>query len=171
MDNLTESTLVDRHMTRHRQKDEEAGGEGLGVIETRKRLWRDSEGNIVSKRPAESDACKSATKKQTVGLNVQGQQIFADDFNNQMALHAAPLSPPGSMRSAESMDQFSHQLPELPEDHDFIDSTSGPDMFDFLANSSWGSHPSGMNMQLDAPFDDMFNPDTGKERSTAAHLR
>ncbi|OQU98513.1 Fungal specific transcription factor domain-containing protein [Cladophialophora immunda] len=34
------------------QKDEEAGGEGLGIVATRKRLWRDADGNIVSKRPS-----------------------------------------------------------------------------------------------------------------------
>ena len=38
-------------MLRHQQKDEEAGGEGLGVVCTRKRLWRDADGNIVTKRP------------------------------------------------------------------------------------------------------------------------
>lgn len=37
-------------MARHREKDEEAGGEGLGVLATRKRLWRDGEGNIVNAR-------------------------------------------------------------------------------------------------------------------------
>ncbi|KAH6668779.1 hypothetical protein B0J14DRAFT_150237 [Halenospora varia] len=45
--------LLDRHMTRHKEKDDEAGGEGLGVLATRKRLWRDENGNIVnSRRPS-----------------------------------------------------------------------------------------------------------------------
>ena len=39
-------TVGDRHMLRHQQKDKEAGGEGLGVVCTRKRLWRDADGNI-----------------------------------------------------------------------------------------------------------------------------
>ncbi|RKF63315.1 putative krueppel c2h2-type zinc finger protein [Golovinomyces cichoracearum] len=42
--------LLDRHMARHKEKDDEAGGEGLGVLATRKRLWRDAEGNIVNAR-------------------------------------------------------------------------------------------------------------------------
>jgi len=42
--------LLDRHMARHKEKDDEAGGEGLGVLATRKRLWRDSAGNIVNAR-------------------------------------------------------------------------------------------------------------------------
>lgn len=42
--------LLDRHMARHKEKDDEAGGEGLGVLATRKRLWRDADGNIVNAR-------------------------------------------------------------------------------------------------------------------------
>jgi len=42
--------LLDRHMARHKEKDDEAGGEGLGVLATRKRLWRDANGNIVNAR-------------------------------------------------------------------------------------------------------------------------
>jgi hypothetical protein len=37
-------------MARHKEKDDEAGGEGLGVLATRKRLWRDTDGNIVNAR-------------------------------------------------------------------------------------------------------------------------
>lgn len=37
-------------MARHKEKDDEAGGEGLGILATRKRLWRDAEGNIVNAR-------------------------------------------------------------------------------------------------------------------------
>lgn len=37
-------------MARHKEKDDEAGGEGLGVLATRKRLWRDSNGTIVNAR-------------------------------------------------------------------------------------------------------------------------
>ncbi|EHK99881.1 hypothetical protein M7I_4206 [Glarea lozoyensis 74030] len=45
--------LLDRHMARHKEKDDEAGGEGLGVLATRKRLWRDETGKIVnSRRPS-----------------------------------------------------------------------------------------------------------------------
>ncbi|KAH8595075.1 hypothetical protein B0O99DRAFT_594687 [Bisporella sp. PMI_857] len=42
--------LLDRHMARHKEKDDEAGGEGLGVLATRKRLWRDANGQIVNAR-------------------------------------------------------------------------------------------------------------------------
>ena len=41
---------ADRHMARHKEKDDEAGGEGMGVLATRKRLWRDASGKIVNTR-------------------------------------------------------------------------------------------------------------------------
>ena len=44
-------SVTDRHMARHRQRDQEAGGEGLGVVETRKRLWKDIDGSVVKNRP------------------------------------------------------------------------------------------------------------------------
>ncbi|PUU74268.1 hypothetical protein B9Z19DRAFT_1001037 [Tuber borchii] len=46
--------LLDRHMERHAQKDKLAGGEGLGVLVTRKRCWRDENGEITTTRPAAS---------------------------------------------------------------------------------------------------------------------
>jgi hypothetical protein len=39
-------------MARHRQRDQEAGGDGLGVVETRKRLWEDVDGSVVKNRPS-----------------------------------------------------------------------------------------------------------------------
>ncbi|KIW15393.1 hypothetical protein PV08_05439 [Exophiala spinifera] len=155
---------ADRHMARHRQKDEEAGGEGLGVIESRKKLWRDADGKIVSKRPAQGEACRASAKKQATDGSYPshaGSTITTEGCNPQTMIHAEPLSPPKSMLSAESLDHFSHQLPELPADRDFIDHTAGPDMFDFLANSSWGSHTStSLGITGEMPLDDMFNPDT-----------
>lgn len=94
----------------------------------------------------------------------QGRPAAIEESLPQVALHAEPLSPPRSMLSAGSINQLSHQLPDLAEDHDFIEHTSGLDMFDFLANSSWGSQlPNSFGEQLEGPFDDMFNPDTGRE--------
>ncbi|KAJ9139426.1 Transcription factor [Pleurostoma richardsiae] len=43
--------LLDRHLQRHRQKDQEAGAEGAGVLNTRKRSWRAPDGSVVQKRP------------------------------------------------------------------------------------------------------------------------
>jgi hypothetical protein len=135
------------------------------VIETRKKLWRDADGNIVSKRPAQADPCRRSSKTQVVVSKSQGQahQTVIEGCCPQIALRAEPLSPPRSMLSTESINQFS-QLPELPDGPDFLEHASGPDMFEFFANSSWGSQPrSSVNSQLGGPSDDMFNPDTGEE--------
>jgi hypothetical protein len=44
-------------MTRHKEKDDEAGGEGLGVLVTSKRLWKDLNAKIVnSPRPIQNGA-------------------------------------------------------------------------------------------------------------------
>ncbi|RDL30143.1 uncharacterized protein BP5553_10421 [Venustampulla echinocandica] len=48
--NHKEGNNTYRHMARHKEKDDEAGGEGLGVLATRKRLWRDENGSIVNSR-------------------------------------------------------------------------------------------------------------------------
>jgi hypothetical protein len=38
-------------MNRHRQKDAEAGADGRGVLNTRKRMWKDTQGRIVTEKP------------------------------------------------------------------------------------------------------------------------
>ncbi|KUI59144.1 Zinc finger protein klf1 [Cytospora mali] len=43
--------LLDRHMNRHRQRDQEAGGPGCGTLDTRKRSWKAPDGSVVQKRP------------------------------------------------------------------------------------------------------------------------
>ncbi|KAK2608248.1 hypothetical protein N8I77_006872 [Diaporthe amygdali] len=48
--------LLERHMNRHRQRDEEAGGPGFGTLDTRKRSWKAPDGTVVSKRPRPSEA-------------------------------------------------------------------------------------------------------------------
>ena len=153
---LADKGTIDRHMARHKQKDEEAGGEGLGVIESRKKLWRDKDGKIVSKRPSQVDSSDQPAKKKATQPQNNG-------FPDQTALHAEPLSPPKSMRSAESFDHMTGQMPEL-DYHDFAEPLPGPDMFDFLANSSWGIQPmqASLNSQNGMSFEDPFNADTGK---------
>jgi hypothetical protein len=53
-------------MARHRQRDLEAGGEGLGIVETRKRLWEDIDGTVVKNRPwtaAPEDRCRKRPRR------------------------------------------------------------------------------------------------------------
>lgn len=87
-----------------------------------------------------------------------------DNYFNQdpyQDFNTALLSPPGTLLSTDSLDQFAQVSPGHPvhEQHQ----VSQDDIFDFLANSTWGDFPGGaMDMQMDAPMDDMFRPDTGK---------
>lgn len=157
---------TERHLVRHQEKDEEAGGEGLGDLQTRKKLWRDADGRIVTKRPTQSADQQQARKKQPdmseESFPVQDNYFAQDGYQE---FDPALLSPPGTLLGSDSMDQFSLMSPgnPLPEQH----LVSQDDIFDFLANSTWGDLPSSaMDMQVDAPMDDMFRPDTGtKTRS------
>ncbi|KAI0996840.1 hypothetical protein K3495_g11343 [Podosphaera aphanis] len=88
--------LLDRHMVRHKEKDNEAGGEGLGVLVTRKRLWRDENGNIVtSRRPAcllESSMPRlnQKSEKEKSGL-IKGQSLLGHE--NVMSCSSTHTSP------------------------------------------------------------------------------
>jgi hypothetical protein len=153
---------IERHLVRHQEKDEEAGGEGLGDLQTRKKLWRDADGRIVTNRPAQNGENRVARKKQS---DTEGQNFPIHDnsyFTHEahFEINSALLSPPGTSLSNESFDQFSQVSPEqhfVPHD----------DIFDFMANSTWGTLPPGaIDLQVDtvdAPLDDMFRPDTGSE--------
>lgn len=141
-------TIIDRHMTRHRQKDAE-GSE----LMTRKRAWKDSEGRIVKKRPA------------------------IDSVNNTLTLEASqrttatpslPISPPRSASShltASPKQQFDpapdflDDLQDLNVETNTIQTyapgdTEDQDLFweglPFLNDSGNGT----------GPFDDIFMPDT-----------
>ncbi|KAF2416541.1 hypothetical protein EJ08DRAFT_99462 [Tothia fuscella] len=148
-------------MIRHQQKDQEAGGEGLGDLQTRKKLWRDANGHVVTKRPHLKSDDRQARKRQP-GLSdwePQCQQQFesAQDYFN--GYDTAFPSPPGTMLSTESFDRVSQASPQ-PSSNE-VSHASGMDMFDFLANSAWGNSPSEtLSLSQDAPVDSMFRPDT-----------
>ncbi|KAH9212205.1 fungal-specific transcription factor domain-containing protein [Leptodontidium sp. 2 PMI_412] len=157
--------LLDRHMSRHREKDAEAGGEGMGKLQTRKRLWRDSNGTVVAKRRPELEKPKSSTRtkrtsrKETAGIETNTY------FNHE----SAPLSPPGSMEDhasngPDSMDTsgagHGHSEDSWPVgDVTFPGDDSLPESYDFLLNASWGSKPQE-NAGTDLLYNDLFAPDT-----------
>jgi hypothetical protein len=157
------NNYVERHLIRHQEKDEEAGGEGLGDLQTRKKLWRDADGRIVTKRPTQISDQQQARKKQP-NISEESSQIQDNYFIQEAypGLNSALLSPPGTLMSTSSLDQFSQVSPGPPMPEQQL--VSQDDIFDFLANSTWGDLPHGaMDMQVDAPLDDMFRPDTGKQ--------
>lgn len=161
--------LLARHEERHKQKDEEAGGEGLGIVETRKRLWRDMDGNIVSKRPSFSNRLANPrlpgalSDDQSEGVDGHDQVDNQTCTQNERAHQEKnPMARP---------EQFPHQLQSEPDSQmfEYTTSTSIPeqssDMLDFLANSTWGQKTSHINQASGSRgnnriWDEAFAPDT-----------
>ncbi|KAH8602034.1 fungal-specific transcription factor domain-containing protein [Bisporella sp. PMI_857] len=172
--------LLERHMARHKEKDDEAGGEGLGKLLTRKRLWRDSTGAIVSKkRPEhEKERKQPAMSRNDPSLVFPRQSVGSAHTNSRSPPNELPLSP-------RSLDPASNgsELTEPPIPDVGVGSEKGqgstamdspwpvparslpfPDntlpSFDFLCNGSWPTQPSRANVGPDLPFYDAFAPDS-----------
>jgi hypothetical protein len=88
-------------MARHKEKDDEAGGEGLGVLATRKRLWRDANGNIVNaRRPSYT---QDGTKRRQPAHRVEKKRPGSAEgrkmtTRNQAMLNALPPPPTAMSR-------------------------------------------------------------------------
>ncbi|OGM47495.1 hypothetical protein ABOM_002574 [Aspergillus bombycis] len=81
--------LLARHMLRHDKRDEEAGGPGLGVLNTRKRTRRARDGTIIV-RPSQREM-RSVARSTTASLS-SGQDLVAEEEEEPM--DEAPISPP-----------------------------------------------------------------------------
>lgn len=80
-------------MNRHKEKDDEAGGEGLGVLATRKRLWRDADGNIVATRRP-SYVQEGTKRRQTTTRADRKMKVGTQsNLHDQVGTHQL-LSPP-----------------------------------------------------------------------------
>lgn len=95
--------LLDRHMARHKEKDDEAGGEGLGVLATRKRLWRDADGNIVNaRRPSYTP--ESGNKRRMINKSTESQDQRTTEQERRVSTGGNHLPPsPVSMTRADSI--------------------------------------------------------------------
>jgi hypothetical protein len=88
-------------MARHKEKDDEAGGEGLGILATRKRLWRDADGNIVNaRRPSYTQ--DGAKRRQITRPERKGSN--ASTVDNKKLAHGGSVIPaaPSPMSRAGS---------------------------------------------------------------------
>jgi hypothetical protein len=162
-------------MARHKEKDDEAGGEGLGKLLTRKRLWRDANGAIIADRRPEHE--KKRKRPSTTSQDANSSMVGPVESSTPPSNDArAPLSPPtsdptgseangnsGNAVSVSADDQWPVPMDDaiLPLEDTVMDS------FDFLCNASWGTQPlqgqSGQGgLNADLPYDDIFVPDTGK---------
>ncbi|TVY76157.1 Zinc finger protein [Lachnellula suecica] len=158
--------LLDRHLARHRQRDEEAGGYGLGVVETRKRMWRDADGNIVNKRPKPSNDGPAIPHLGDGSISGNSQHANCNNDIN-LGLRDEILPTPRSMGS-DSTNSNQHQTPtrnfmsEGLWEYDTAQNytNDSPEMCEFLTNSSWGSQQQPHSLMTSNPFDDMFSPDT-----------
>lgn len=154
-------------MIRHKEKDDEAGGEGLGHLATRKRLWRDANGNIVNaRRPNRHDGVK---KRQMTSINGSLDRMGHERKDSNTSQLSAPPSPPTSSPSTEGQITIDHcdngifQDAWPPVDPNSSAHNDSVDPFEFLCNASWGNQPfqSFMGTQDGLPYDDIFKPDTG----------
>lgn len=158
-------------MARHKQKDEEAGLEGAGVLNTRKRMWKDSDGNIVTKRPSLSNPQPEASE------HAHEVSHLLPDFH-EFNHGAVPISPP---TSASNSGSSTHQRPPSQDAQPIHDDSWGPSILHIgqqqqqqqvlpvaAQEGFWASGAvAGNDQQVyggDVPYDDMFNPDTGKSR-------
>ena len=90
-------------MARHRQKDEEAGADGCGILNTRKRMWKDDEGKIVTKKPAIAiEAQKAKPRPQPQSQQEDPLQALADFALFAHHKEGAPISPPISHNASLS---------------------------------------------------------------------
>lgn len=149
-------------MFRHQMKDDEAGGDGLGHLATRKKLWRDSDGNIVNaRRPYRQEGAKRKHLS-------SGEE--SRETNNSMRAQPMTLPPPPTSTPSagvRGMEQYGGQglLSDTwgaevgPVQTDWAYNSS-----DFLCNADWGDQQchDQMDSSCNLQFDDIFKPDTGK---------
>ncbi|BCR86033.1 C2H2 finger domain transcription factor [Aspergillus chevalieri] len=155
--------LLTRHMMRHAKRDEEAGGPGLGILETRKRTRRAANGTIVTK-PAKRQARKAISNRHARSVSHTSFESASEEnaglIESHDFPHGAPVSPPSSAH-LESRDQRSNigisdedallapMMPAGPYEP-YVEPIAG--QFD-AADGSWGT----------SPFGDMFTADTAMD--------
>ncbi|EKG22110.1 Transcription factor fungi [Macrophomina phaseolina MS6] len=173
-------------MQRHRQKDEEAGGEGAGVLNTRKRMWKDHDGNIVTKRP--NLGKKNSTRRSSPSSDHHARSLSTSTADSvDEAIHTltgdAPISPPISSTQSSGSDDYARrssnacdtatdptfenwvfpplELSPAPEPHSYPEPEPlAQDTDRFWSNAGGPQTASLRNLSDDVPYDDIFNPDT-----------
>jgi hypothetical protein len=160
-------------MVRHKEKDAEAGGEGLGRLQTRKKLWRDSTGAVVSKRRPEHEKKNRSSAPPNKRLKAQDPFLESDNAvpiprdvpSSQGSAHGHGSTRSGEIGSAEIVRESSQpdeMWPAFSEDAALpADEGAGVESYEFLCNASWGSQ-SQESTSPDILYHDFFAPDTGE---------
>lgn len=140
---------VERHMNRHKQKDEEAGGDGTGTLNTRKRMWKDHEGRIVQKKPIEHSSLDDGSPEASFVSRVDG-----------------PISPPISSNNSDLPSDSDPNQTSFSNDHSILPDYPLP-TGQFGSQGSVGywitteSQPQGLvSPYLEINYDEVFQPDT-----------
>ncbi|KAK6583024.1 hypothetical protein PZA11_004100 [Diplocarpon coronariae] len=154
-------------MVRHREKDAEAGGEGMGRLQTRKRLWRDATGTVVAKRRPELERPKKSPSKTKKTIRKDASGLKKKNYS--VGQENESLSPLRSLaahisKRADSMETLA--VAQTPSEDlwqvgdEVFPKELIPEPFDFLLNASWGSQ-SQESPGADILYNDLFAPDTG----------
>lgn len=137
-------------MNRHKQKDEEAGGEGSGTLNTRKRMWKDIDGRIVQKKPTEHQALDSSSLGAPFASGVEG-----------------PISPPVSSHHSDLPGDTDPTQASFVNNHGLLQEYSlSAGQFDSQGPSNYWippetSHPRSIaSPYFDINYDEVFQPDT-----------
>ncbi|KAI1463007.1 fungal-specific transcription factor domain-containing protein [Daldinia caldariorum] len=142
--------LLERHMNRHKQKDEEAGGAGVGTLNTRKRMWKDHDGRIVQKKPVEQNTSCGSSSSSSVGVSFVSQA-------------EGPISPPVSTHNSDHQSEndpatntaFAHGH-NLLSDYELLNGQLGSH-----ADSGYWIAPETLQPPFfDINYDEVFQPDT-----------
>ncbi|OTA84485.1 hypothetical protein M434DRAFT_36435 [Hypoxylon sp. CO27-5] len=142
--------LLERHMGRHKQKDEEAGGEGIGTLNTRKRMWKDHDGRIVQKKPAEHQSLGNTNLGAPFVSPVEG-----------------PISPPVSSHNSDLPSDNDPTYSAFTNDHNILHGYSlSTGQFDSQGPNGYWAPPDAAQPRslaypyLDINYDEVFQPDT-----------
>lgn len=133
--------LLDRHISRHEAKDAEGS-----ALMTRKRLWKDADGNIVAKKP-----------------HLDEPNEIAQPEEHSRHNDAAPLlSPPLSFDITDIQDSDAMNTETIDESlPGFLDHRQMSGLDESISNQN-DIFPALSNTAIDDNlFEDAFNPDTG----------
>ena len=156
-------------MSRHKEKDDEAGGEGLGVLATRKRLWRDTDGKIVNaRRPSYTQ--EMGNKRRMINKTSERKDSKTSEIERKMSasqqiLTALPPSPVSmsrvdSSRSTIVVDTNRQQIYSKPEaqlhseeEHrsPWYQANGNPILSPTTSSSSYSDHDSSLQSESQSP--------------------
>lgn len=106
--------LLDRHMNRHRQKDLEAGGEGCGVLDTRKRAWKAPDGSVAERRPHSLGRVPARGRRGASGNSSRSEEARKRHYLLSAQSQTQPQPHYQSQTSQTKPPQALQQLPTSP---------------------------------------------------------